>query len=264
MSHQTRISYPSARRSRQRTRCWPRSKAKCGLTKVVGRVVGYAAYMLLGLAVIALVAGIASCASSISSAPGAGAGSEVAATAPLNGDAWIPLRSQAPADILAAARSGPLFRESDAGGGDGAPDLSRLGSPVFVQALRSVGATPDQMPDFYVVPILNDEGATTDAAELALNPSHTAVQENAIVTYAAPRAGGTIPLLTADQAVQTVVGQRHEAAQAMGHPYLAYFTLDSAAQPRGRPERLDGGRHVARRSAVGGAGRGGRAIRGGR
>lgn len=86
------------------------------------------------------------------------------------------------------------------------------------------------MPDFYIVPILNSAGATTDAAELALNRAHTAVQVIAIVTYTVPRPGGAVAALPADQAVHAVASQRREAAQAISQPYLVYFPLDPAWQ----------------------------------
>lgn len=196
--------------------------------------------MLLAFAVIALVASVAFVVTGTSAA---GAGSQPATGTSTSGDAWIPLRSQSPADILTAARSGALFKESRADSGDHVRDLSRLGDPVYVQALRPVGVTAVQVPDFYVVPILNEAGATTDAAELALNSAQTAVQEIAIVTYTLPRAGGSIASLRADQAVSAVASQRHVAAAEIGHSYLVYFPMDPQWQTsqNGKPLWTAGG-----------------------
>jgi hypothetical protein len=160
---------------------------------------------------------------------GAGGDATVTTNAPASGDAWIPLQSQAAADILAAARRGQLFHDAQVNGGDG-PNLARLGIPVLVQALRPTGVTADQLPDFYVVPALNAAGAASDAIELALNPAHTAVQEVAIVTYTAPRAGGAISALTQDQAIHLVASKRQLAMSALGHPSLVYFALDPQRQ----------------------------------
>jgi hypothetical protein len=193
-------------------------------------VAGNAVFLLLALAVIGLLAGVASCGAGASPTAGAGTSGDPTATAAASGDEWIPLRSQSPADILAAARGGSLFKDAQSGTGDGAPDLSRLGIPVFVQALRPAGATADQVPDFDVVPVLNEAGAATDAIELALNPARRAVQEVAIITYRAPQAGGSVAQLQADQAIQLVAAQRHVAVQANGQPYLVYFPFDPQAQ----------------------------------
>ncbi len=79
--------------------------------------------------------------------------------------------------------------EGDAG--DHAHDLSRLGTPVFVRTLQLAG-NGRIWPDYYVVPILDANGAATDAAELELNPAHTAIHVVAIATYAQPHAAGVI------------------------------------------------------------------------
>lgn len=207
---------------------------------------GNGIFLLLALAAVCLLASVAYVISSSSATPLASAGAQntAGAAAPAaGGDGWIPLRSQAPADIIAAARQSALFDESRADNGDHVRDLSRLGNPVLVQALRPTGLTATQVPDFYIIPILGSAGATTDAAELALNPAHTAVQVIAIVTYAAPRAGGSIARLHADQAIHAVASQRQLPAQAIGQPKLVYFPLDpqSQASANGRPVWMAGG-----------------------
>jgi hypothetical protein len=161
----------------------------------------------------------------------------------MSADPWIPLHSQASGDIIAATRQSPLFQESRAGSGDHVHDLSRLGRPIFVRALRPTGVTAAAVPDFYIVPILNQEGAATDAAELVLNPSHTAVQVIAIVTYTVPRVYGSVAVLRPDQAIQAVASQRQEVASAISQPFLVYFPLDPVGQANqnGQPMWTAGG-----------------------
>lgn len=192
----------------------------------LARLGGNLVFPLLALAALGVLAGIASCVASALPVPELSAVSGGSAS-PAPADAWIPLRSQEPADILAAARGGALYREAQAGG-DGARDLSRLGAPVLVLALHPAGASAtaaDQAPDFYVVPVLNAAGAVTDAIELALNPTRSAAREIAIITYSAPRASGSVAQLSSDQARKLVTSQRHVAPQAGVQPYLIYFAL---------------------------------------
>ncbi|GEM_PF-1110153 len=194
-------------------------------------MIGNAVFLLLALAVLAVLMSVAYTTTTSAALPLAGAAAKQSTQSPsTTGDPWIPLHSQAPGDILAAARQSALFQESRSGTGDQVHDLSRLGRPVLVSALRPAGVSAAEVPDFYIVPILNQAGATTDAAELALNPAHTAVQVIAIVTYTVPRTGGSVALLSADQATRTVASQYPEAAQPIRQPYLVYFPLDPAWQ----------------------------------
>lgn len=158
---------------------------------------------------------------------------------------WIPLRSTAAADVLAAARQSSLFQQNLAGGGDHVSDLSRLGSPVLVRALQPAGAVAGQYPDFYVVPILNASGAATDAAELELNPAHTAINVIAIVTYGQPHAHGAIARQTASAAVAAVGAQQHSALRPGAAARLVYFPADAAAQETGQVTWTGGGEFPA-------------------
>lgn len=158
---------------------------------------------------------------------------------------WIPLRSSAPADILAAARQSSLFQQDQGGNGDHVSDLSRLGAPVLVRALQPAGAPAGQYPDFYVVPILNASGAATDAAELELNPAHTAIQVIAIVTYGQPRAHGAITRLPESAAIAAVRTQQHVAPRPDVGPRLVYFPADAAAQETGHVTWTGGGEFPA-------------------
>jgi hypothetical protein len=100
-------------------------------------------------------------------------------------------------------------------------------------------------PDFYVVPILDSTGAATDAAELSLNPSHTAIQVIAIVTYSQPHAQGAIARMTASSAVASVASQQHSALRSGAAPWLVYFPADAAAQETGQVTWTGGGEYPA-------------------
>jgi hypothetical protein len=163
---------------------------------------------------------------------------------------WIPLRSSASADILAAARQSTLFAENRSDSGDHAHDLTRLGSPVFVQAMQPVGAAAPSgagavWPDFYVIPILDVQGNTTDAAEAQLNPTHTALHVIAIVTYTHPRPAGTVTAVTMADAVAAVAAQAHTTVRAGSQPRLVYVPIDAAAQETGKIVWTAGGESPA-------------------
>jgi hypothetical protein len=158
---------------------------------------------------------------------------------------WIPLRSTAPTDIIAAARQSDLFRHNMADGGDHVADLSRLGTPVYVQAIQPRGAAAGQYPDFYVIPVLNSAGAVTDAAELQLNRAHKAIHVIAIATYAQPRPSGALTAMSSANALAALKGQRHLAARQGSVPTLAYFPGDAAAQETGQVTWTGGGEFPA-------------------
>ena len=242
MSYPPRYPPQKAPVTRHRTQQRRRGAARGRLTQIVG----HAVFLLLALAVVGLLVSVAYLARSTSAmlmtgTTGATSQSTMAPSA--SGNGWIPLHSQAPGDIIAAARQSALFHESRADAGDHMRDLSRLGRPVYVQALRPTGVTAADVPDFYILPILSQAGAATDAAELALNPAHTAIQVIAIVTYTAPRPDGAVAALQADQAVHAVATQRQEAAQAIKQPSLVYFPMDPAWQTSqtGQPAWTAGG-----------------------
>lgn len=144
---------------------------------------------------------------------------------------WIPLRSQAPGDILVAARQSPLFQAHRADGGDHEQDLSRLGLPVLVHAVRPPnGTSAYTWPDVYVLPILDAAGSTVAAAELELNPAHTAVHVTSIVTYAQPRPHGGIARQSSAAAVSMLATRQHIALRPGTTPQLVYFPLDARFQ----------------------------------
>lgn len=251
------MATPTSRRSPPPHRHVPRAarghRSARANTRRLPTLLGNAAFLLLGLAVLMLGAAlvVTSQRLPVSSAASAGSSSTTdpagsrAVQAQASPGGWIPLRSTAPADILAAARQSSLFQENLAGSGDHVSSLSRLGPPVLVRALQPPGAAAGQYPDFYVVPILNASGAATDAAELALNQAHTAIQVIAIVTYSQPHPHGAIARQTAATAVAAVGAQQHSALRPGASPQLIYFPADAAAQETGQVTWTGGGEFPA-------------------
>lgn len=211
------------------------------------RWLGNLAYVALGGAILLTAGALALALSHIPAgraAPRATANVTAnVARAPL-GDGWIPLKSQSPVDILAAARQSPLFAVNRTDGGDHQQDLSRLGAPVLVSAVQPARGAPP-LPDFYIVPILDASGAATAAAELQLSPARDAINVIAIVTYAQPHPAGAIARQTASAAAATVASRAHVAPRAGAAPRLVYFAGDAQAQEMGTVVWTAGGQSPA-------------------
>lgn len=226
------MATPESRRStRPRSRS---TRAKSLRRNGWSALFGNASFLLLGLAVIAVVSALAVAGCEPGPNTGANPANTARTASPTTQAApgeWIPLRSTAAADILAAARQSSLFQEDQSEGGDHA-DLSRLGTPVFVRAIQPAGAPAGLYPDFYVIPILGGSGSATDAAELELNPARTAIQVIAIITYSQPHADGAIARLTAAVAAAAASAQRGVSLRAGASPELTYFPADVTAQPQ--------------------------------
>jgi hypothetical protein len=120
---------------------------------------------------------------------------------------WIPIQSEAQANIIAAARKSQVFNLNCPPGADCVQDLSRLGTPAY---LHVIGAPRiDHLPDLYLIPILDPNGDTLGVAEAALNPSHTARSVVDLVTYAAPLPKGTVAKTMASDAIAALNAQHH-------------------------------------------------------
>lgn len=237
-SQNPRRQPPRARRGGRSTR-----ESTSGGSLVLGNV----AFVLLGLALLALggaVLAIGQHLPSGSAASAGGASTQQASSAHAASTDWIPLRSTAPSDVLAAARQSSLFQKNLAGSGDHVSDLSRLGQPVLVTALQPPGAATGAYPDFYVVPILDAKGQATDAAELALNPAHAAIQVVAIVTYSQPHPQGAIARMPSSAALAATSAQ-HMSLRSGASPRLVYFPADATAQETGQVTWTSGGEYPA-------------------
>ncbi len=155
-------------------------------------LVGNLAYVLLAgavvfFAVVVIVATRHPPADQASAAISNAAATRVAATAD-TGSGWIQLSSDTPGAVIAAARKTTLFTMDRSGNGDYLKDLSHLETPVLVLALHPAGSIV--MPDYYIIPIDDKSSVIVGAAELALNPTHTAIQLTSIITYSSPRPHG--------------------------------------------------------------------------
>lgn len=215
----------------------------------VSRVLGNAVFVLLGLSILGLIATLSLTRAQFpagSAASHANSDTSAADTSvPADQGVWIAIRSTATADLIAAARQSSLFAENRSGSSDYVTDLSRLGTPVFVRPLRRVSSAHGNLPDFYVIPILNARGETTDAAELELNPAHTAIHVIAIVTYAQPHPLGAIPQLTPQAAATSLEAHHHVKLRSGAQAQLVYFPLDAELQQTGKLVWTSGGEFPA-------------------
>ncbi len=145
------------------------------------------------------------------------------------GPGWIPLASDQPADVLTAMKSISLFHMNLNDNGDHIHDLSHLGTPLLVLALQPVGA---HVSDYYVLPVLNTAGATSDVLEYELNADHSALRFVTVVSYMKPFANGIVRF-SAAQASAAVQTQRHIAAKAGAQLYLVFFPTNASARQSG-------------------------------
>lgn len=220
-------------------------------------------FVLLGLSVVALVVSLGFASSHLPGAQAAGIGP---GTGPSGGpgaptltcgsaglpacasvNVWIPLKSTASADLIAVAKQSALFNENRIGNGDHTADVSRLGAPLYVQAIQPSGARNGAyvFPDYFVLPILSANGDTTDAAELELNSAHTAIHVIAIVTYTQRRPHGAITQRTADQAAAIIRTEHHIAPSVGKQAQLVYFPGDAQLQQKGEVHWTGGGEYPA-------------------
>jgi hypothetical protein len=210
-------------------------------------LLGIGSFVLFGLSALALGAVIALLATHTPARQlSAGDSSRTSASnsSSSNGD-WIPLRSLSSHDIIAAARRSELFNERSNLMGDHVTNFTHLGAPVLVVALQPPGARAGAYPDFFVLPILDNKGRVTDAAELELNAQHTAIHVIAIVSYTDPRAQGVTPRMSSANAQSAVRAQRHVTLQADTAPTLVYFPGDPVMQETGQVVWTAGGEFPA-------------------
>lgn len=147
----------------------------------------------------------------------------------VQGPGWIPLVSEQPADVLTAMKSISLFHMNLNDNGDHIHDLSHLGTPLLVRALQPVGA---KVSDYYVLPVLNTAGATSDVLEYELNTERSALRFVTVVSYMKPFANGIVQF-SAAQASSAIQTQRRVIAKAGAQPYLVFFPTNASARQDG-------------------------------
>ena len=207
--------------------------------RTVRSLVGYLAYVLLALAVIlfaiVVVAAVRHGSTSTDTSDAAAATADA-------GNGWIPITSDTPDAIIAAAHKTTMFNVNRSDGGDYL-DISHLEAPILVRALPAVGS--DSMPDYYVIPIDDTSGAIVGAAELALNSTHTAIQLTSIITYSEPRPHGQMPHMGISVAESILSTQSHTTLRSGTQPQLVYVPIDAGALESGEVTWNGGGLYPA-------------------
>lgn len=206
-------------------------------------LVGNLAYVFLGGAVVLFAVVAVAAAQRIPGGVAQGTDSASAAATANAGTGWISLTSQSPRAIVEAARKSSLFHVNRSQGGDYLRDLSRLETPVYVRALHVTGSVI--LPDYYIIPIDDASGRMVGAAELALNPAHTAVQLTAIITYKTPRPHGQLALTQRSAAVTDLVRQVHTSLRPGAQPEMVYIPIDATALQTGAITWNGGGQYPA-------------------
>ncbi len=151
---------------------------------------------------------------------------------------WILIKSQAPKDILAAAKTSNLYNINTDGRGD-TPSLTNLSSPQLVSALVLPNSSP--VPDYFDIPILGAAGTVVGVVLCELNPTYTAIAVVEIVQYGQPHTSGSIALVSEQQAVSDVVAQHHTTLRLGAQAKLVYFPFDFGAQETGKLTWVAGG-----------------------
>ncbi len=203
-------------------------------------LLGNLAYVLLAVAVLFFaVVVIAAARHGQTSTPDGNAAAEATSDA---GNGWIAITSDSSDAIIAAAHKTTLFNVNRSNGGDYL-DISHLENPVLVRALHSADSA--SMPDYYVIPIDDATGAMVGAAELALNPDHTAIQLTSIITYSSPRPHGQLSQVEMATAETNLSNQSHIAPRSGAQPQLIYVPIDATALEVGEVTWNGGGLYPA-------------------
>lgn len=189
----------------------------------------------LALLIVAAIALATTAAVALRSTPATAAAPSQATVAE---DDWIPLRSTAPADILAAVRESPLLDPSNGQ----TLDLSRLGAPVLVRGLAARNGSA--LPDAYVVPALDHFGRAQGAVEAELKGDMSALHVDGIITFTHAQPA-TITRMSAATAARLVSRAHHVSLRAGAAAQLIYFPVDSEAQIVGTVKWSAGGEYPA-------------------
>lgn len=221
------------------------TRRKIKFKRLTRAAVGNLAYVFLGGAVLFLAAVVvlASRQFPATTAQSSSASATQAAATSAAQDGWIRLNAKTPGAIIAAARKSSLFNVNRSGNGDYLKDISHLETPVFVRATRAAGSAP--MPDYYVIPIDDASGKMVGAAELALNPTATAVHVTSIVTFTHPHSHGHLAQMSAATAVTDVASQQHIAMRSGAQPQLVYIPIDASLLETGQITWNGGGMYPA-------------------
>ncbi len=151
---------------------------------------------------------------------------------------WIPLASQSPSDIIAAAKQSTIFQDNATGEGDSV-SVSRLGTPVYVLGLSTSYSAA--LPAYYDIPLLSGDSTVIGCIMCELNSTATAIYVGFIAQYGQPRTSGSVAQITAQQALAEVSALHHVSPKAGTQPRLIYFPFNQNAEDTGRINWKGGG-----------------------
>jgi hypothetical protein len=151
---------------------------------------------------------------------------------------WIPLASQSPSDIIAAAKQSNIYQMNASGQGDVVP-VSHLGTPVFVLGLSP--SYSSLIPSYYEIPLLDDAGTVIGALDCELNTNQTAISVVDSVQYGQPRSSGSVAQITMQQAFAEIATQHHVSPKTGTQPQLIYFAFNLSAEETGQINWKGGG-----------------------
>lgn len=157
---------------------------------------------------------------------------------------WVSMRSEAPADILAAAKSTSMYQSalttSDLIGA--ALRSGTLAEPVLVMPYRDdVG-----LPEVWVIPVVNKSGIPLVMLEFEYDaPNHRIyASEFDAVTGNMFYASRPFPAQSPASAMAVLMRERHIAIRQGGAPQLIYFPQDHEGLITGRNHWTAGGTSV--------------------
>jgi hypothetical protein len=151
---------------------------------------------------------------------------------------WLALASEAPNDILAAAKQSNVYNIDASGQGDVVP-VSHLGVPQLVSVL--VGKESASTPDYFDIPLLDSSSLVIGLMLCELNTDHSAIAVLGAEQFGQPRTSGSIAEVSEQQAESDVSSQHHTTLRSGAKPRLVYFPFDLNAQETGKLIWVAGG-----------------------
>lgn len=156
-------------------------------------------------------------------------------------DGWVPLRSEAPADVLAAAES-TIDYQSEITANDPAGQGMRMGTPatpVLVKPYRS----DVNLPEEWLIPVVNHAGTPIVMMEFDYDPVRYRLGPGGFGAMGGDPFYAThpFPAVSADAAIAAVQRERHVALLPGYGPELIYFPPDHLGFIMGKNNWASGG-----------------------
>lgn len=155
-------------------------------------------------------------------------GTSTTPACPTPGPDWIPIASDTPQAVLAAAKQSTLFTVDRSGDGDYF-NLSHIGMPQLISEYRVAGWYTTELPlsQYYAIPVLDDSGTTVAVAMALLNSAHTAIFVGAI-NGVDPVPNGAVCPVSRAAAIADVQAQRRTGLRPGATAQLVYIPSDPA------------------------------------